>query len=208
MLSRSYQARDVSDIHHQISAYHIGNLPESLEIQSPSVGAGSCHDQFRTALFGDPLHLIVVNKALPIDSVGNDVEVSAGKIGRASMGQMSSLGEIHAHDCIAGFQQGEKHSHVGLSAGMGLYIGVGAAKQLLGSLNGQGLHLIHTLAASVETFSRITLRIFIGKRASHGGHHRFGYPVFRRDQFNMAVLALQLRRDQIRNFRIHRPYFL
>ena len=119
---------------------------------------------------------------------------------------MSSLGEIHAHNRIAGLQQSKEHSHVGLGAGMGLYVGVGAAKQLLGPLNGQGLHLVHALAAAVETFSRIAFRVFIGKGASHGGHDRFGYPVFRCDQLDVAVLAFQLRQDQFRDLRVHRPY--
>ena len=78
------------------------------------------------------------------------------------MGQMSAVIQIHTHNGIAGLQHSELHCHICLCSGMWLYISIITAKQLFRSLDRDGLYNIDTLASAVVTFSRISLRIFVG----------------------------------------------
>ena len=97
------------------------------------------------------------------------------------MGQVSAVSQILSHDGITGLQHSELNGHIGLGAGMGLYIHVFTAEDFFRALDGQLFHLIHAFTAAVITFSGISFRVFIGQRASHGSHYGFGYPVFRCD---------------------------
>ena len=91
---------------------------------------------------------------------------------------MSAGGEIHAHDGVARLKKHGVHGHVGLRAGMGLNIGKVGAEQLLYPFNGQIFHLVHILAAAVESGSGIAFGILVGEMAAHGLHHGAAGKVF------------------------------
>ena len=65
------------------------------------------------------------------------------------MGQMSAVIQIHTHNDIAGLQHSELHCHICLCSGMGLYIGIITAEQLLGTLDCQIFDDIHALTSAV-----------------------------------------------------------
>ena len=75
---------------------------------------------------------------------------------------MSAVIQVHAHNSITRFQHCDKYRHVCLRAGMRLYVCIITAKQFFRSLDRDGLYNIDTLASAIVTFSRISLRIFVG----------------------------------------------
>lgn len=86
-----HQSGDMRHIHHQVSAYLIGNLPEALEINCSRIGAGSGDNQLRLALLCNAKNFVIVQEAFVIDTVRNDVEIGSGEICGASVGQMSAI---------------------------------------------------------------------------------------------------------------------
>ena len=91
---------------------------------------------------------------------------------------MAACGQIEPHIGVAGLQQREKNSLIGLGARIGLHIGVGTAKKLLGAINGEIFRNVDILTAAIVTLARITLRIFVGQHGPLSLKHRFGNDVF------------------------------
>ena len=79
------------------------------------------------------------------------------------MGQMAAVGQIHAQYGVAGLDERKVDRHVGLCAGVGLYVDMLRAKKLVGPVDGQVFHLIHALAAAVVALAGITLGVFVGQ---------------------------------------------
>ena len=170
MYSGSYQTCNVCDVRQQVRADFIRDLAESLEVDGPSVSAGSADDQLRPALFRDTFHLIIIDEAVLPDAIGNYIEISSGEVRGASVREMSSFKKIHSHVCVALLQKREFHSHVCLCAGVRLYISPRASEQLFGSFPRDILDIIDNTASTVKTTFRKSFRIFIRKRASHSCH--------------------------------------
>ena len=105
---------------------------------------------------------------------------------------MSALGQIHAHNGVAQFQQGKIDRKVGLCAGMGLHVGVFCPKQSAGAVNGDLLNLVHKLAAAVIAVTGIALCVFVGQHAAHRRHNSGGNDVFTGNQLNVLALTGQL----------------
>ena len=93
------------------------------------------------------------------------------------MGKVSAVGQVHAHYCVARLKKGKLDSHVGLCAGVGLYIGIGAAEKLLCPLTGQLLCNVHALAAAVVALSRVAFSILVCHDASVCLKNSIGYVV-------------------------------
>ena len=163
MEASSYQTSDVSDIAHEVSAALVGDLTEALKIDDTGISGGAADDQLGLVLHSQTLHLVVVNVTLLIDAVADDVEEMAGEVDRAAVGQVTTVGQLHAHHGIAGLAQGQLHGHVGLGAGMGLNVGVGAAKDLLGTIDSDALHHVHVFTATVITVTGITFCVLVGQ---------------------------------------------
>ena len=124
------------------------------------------------------------------------------------MCQMPAMIQIHTHNRVAGLTDRKLHRHIGLCAGMGLYIGIFTAKQFLRPVNCQVFYHIHTLTSAVIPLPRIAFRIFIRQGAAHGRHHCFAHPVLRGNQLNMAVLPCLFVLNGPGNFRVYIPYFI
>ena len=124
------------------------------------------------------------------------MEISTGKVDRASVCQMSAVIQVHTHHSVTRLKQCKLYCHICLCSGMWLYIGIGASKQFFGTVNGKLLYLIYTLASSIITFSRISFCIFICHDASLCFHNCITDPVLGCDQLDMAVLTVHLRFDR------------
>ena len=196
------QAGDMGHVHHQAGSHFIGSLSESLEVNGSCISGGPCNNHFRLAFSGNLFHFIIIDKAVVIHAVGYDIKIFSGHIHRASVCQMSAVIQVHAHDRISRIQYGKLYRHIGLCAGMGLYIGIVTAKQFFGAFNCQILYHIHTVASAVISLGRIPFRIFIGKYASHCGHNSLAHPVFRSNQLNMAVLSFLFVHNRLCDFRV------
>ena len=116
--------------------------------------------------------------------------------------------QIHAHKGISRLHHRKKYRHICLCAGMGLYIDIFTAKELLRAVSGQILHHVHALAAAVIPLSRIAFRILVCQRAAHSRHNRPAHPVLGSDQLNMGILSVLLVNNRLRDFRIYISYLI
>jgi len=102
---------------------------------------------------------------------------------------MTTVGEAHAENGIAGAKQREIHSGIRLRTGVRLDVGVDGAKQLFGAINGQTLGHINILATAVIALARITFGIFVGQNRSLRSQYTRRGVVFRGNQLDMIFLA-------------------
>ena len=196
MEPRRHQARDMGHIHPQVSPHLIGDGAEAFKINHSGIGGCPRDDHAGLALVGDALHLVIVDHAgLLVYAVGHHFEILPGEIHRAAMGEVPAVIQIHAQHRVAGLAQGHIDGVVGLGAGMGLDVGKLRAKQLARALNGQVLRHVHTLAAAVIPLAGVALSVLVGEHAAHGGQHRLGRNVLRRNELNIVALPLILRPD-------------
>ena len=185
-----HQTGNVGHIHHEIGAAGIANLPEFLEINGSGVGAGACHDHLGLDLHSLFHQLIIINTArFRVYAISHKMIQRARHIDRRTVGEMSALRQIHAHDRVAWLKQRKVNGQIGLRTGVRLYVGMLGAEQFTRSLPGDVLYDVHALAAAIITLSRISLRIFVGEHSAHGGHHRRRYNILRGNQLDVSLLA-------------------
>ena len=146
--------------------------------------------------------LVVVDAAVGTQAVGHHVVVFARKVRGGAVGQVSALVQAHSQHRVAGLAQSLIHGKVGLGAGVGLYVGKARAKELLGPLNGDIFHHVHALTAAVVPVGGVALRIFVGQDAACGGEDRRTDNVFRGDQFDILLLAVEFRPDSLSDLRV------
>ena len=180
-------------VHHEVGAAAVGNLAEAFEVDGTGIGRGAGHDELRAVLFGQGLHLVVVN-ALGgvVQPVGDDFEVAARDIDRAAVGKMAAVVEAHAKHGVARLEQGKKDGQIGVCAAVGLDVGMVGAKELAGALAGDALGDVNFLAAAVIASAGIALGILVGQAGAHGDHHSLADNVFRGDELDVALLTRQL----------------
>ena len=120
------------------------------------------------------------------------MEVLAGDVDRAAVGQVAAVGEVHAHEGVAGLEHGLERGQVGGSAGVGLDVGMLSAEQLAGALTGDLFGLVDAVAAAVVALAGIALGVLVGKARAHRHHDGRGDNVFGGDQLDVALLAVIL----------------
>ena len=202
VLAARHQTGNVRHIHHQVCAVAVGDLGQFFKVDGAGVGGSACHQHLGAHLAHLLFQLSVVDDAVCADAVGDKVVVFTGHIHRRTMGQVTALRKIHAHDGIAQLQQGKIHSKVGLCAGMGLDVGVLCPEQLAGALDGNILHLVHIDAAAVVALAGQTLGVLVGQHAAHGCHHGGRNDVLAGDQLNVLALTGQFPLHGCAQFRV------
>ena len=75
---------------------------QALEVNAQRVGAGTGDDELGLGFVGFALHGVVVNRLVGVQAVRHDVEPLATHVQRHAVGQVSTLGQAHAHDGVAG----------------------------------------------------------------------------------------------------------
>ena len=91
----------MSHIHHQMRTGLICNLTEPLKINGAAICAGTGNDQLGMGFHRLLFQLVIVNKSLVVDSIGNDIEIQAREVHRTSMGQMAAVIQVHSHHRIS-----------------------------------------------------------------------------------------------------------
>ena len=125
--------------------------------------------------------------------VGRDMKPLARLVDGRAVGEMAAAGEVQSHVGIARLQKREKHGLIGLGAGMRLHIGEGAVEKLPGAFDRQVLGNIHILAAAIVAAPRIALGIFVGQDRALGFQHGARHDILGGNQFDLVLLARQLR---------------
>jgi hypothetical protein len=97
------KAGDVGHVHHEQGSHFIRNGPETVKVYDPGVGTGTGHDQFWLALPGQPGQLIVIDGlGFTVHAVPDHIVHLAGEGNRCAVGQVASMGKVHAKDGIPG----------------------------------------------------------------------------------------------------------
>jgi hypothetical protein len=112
------------------------------------------------------------------------------------VGQVAALVEPQAEHGVARLEQRHVDRHVGVSARVGLHVGVLGAEQRLGPLAGQVLDLVDDLVAPVVPLGRVALAVLVGEHRAGGPHDLGRGEVLAGDQLQGGVLALDLAVDQ------------
>ena len=184
------QTGNVGHIRHKDSANLMGNVCKDLEINGSGIGRGTGNDQLGIALSYHIPDLVIVNvTGLVVYVIGDNIVILAGQIGRAAVGQMTAVGQAHAHHGVTGLQQCQLDGHVGLGTGVGLYIGKFRTETGLGTVNAELLNFINKVASAVITLSGQAFGILIGQNGAHGRHHRRRSKVLGSNQFQTILLA-------------------
>ena len=191
--ARRHQAGDVGHIGQQVGAHLIGDGAEALEIDRAGVGRVAADDQLRLVLQGQLADRVEVELlGVGVDAVVDGLEPLAAHVHRRTVGEVAAVAEVHAQDRVAGLQQRQEDGEVGLGAAVGLHIGPGGTKQLLGPLDRQLLDRIHMLTAAVVALGWQAFGIFVCEHRALRLHHGSGGKVLRGDQLKMGFLAPQL----------------
>ncbi len=184
---------DVGHIDHEESADGISDLTELGEVDLAGIGGSAGKDHLGLALLRDAVDLVVVDHfGLIVEGVGDLMEVLAGDVDRAAVGQVAAVGEVHAHEGVAGLEHSLERGQVGGSAGVGLDVGMLSAEQLAGALTGDLFGLVDAVAAAVVALAGIALGVLVGKARAHSHHDSRGDDVFGGDQLDVALLAVIL----------------
>ena len=118
------------------------------------------------------------------------------------MGQVASVGQIHAEHRVAVLTQGGVHRIVGVGAAVGLHIGVVGPKELAGPFACDILHHVHTLAAAVIALSRITFGVLVRQKRTLSLHHCRRRVVFARNQLNVLFLTIRFGLNKFPDFAV------
>ena len=141
-------------------------------------------------LIGESLHLVVIDQAgLCIDTVLHGVVQLAGKVHLGAVCQVTSIGQAHAEDVVAGFEHGHAGGRIRLRTGMRLDVGIVGTEQFLGAIDRQLLRDVHVLATAIVTFARVAFGVLVGQYGTLRLHDPRARIVFRRDQLDMLFLA-------------------
>ena len=123
--TRSDQPRDMSDIREEQCIDLVRDRAEGIEIDDAGIGGGATLDHLRPMLEGERSDPVVVDPLILLgNSIGHDLEMFAGEIDWAAVGQMPSVIEIHREDGIAAIEHGFIDSGVCLRPGVRLDIGM------------------------------------------------------------------------------------
>ena len=160
-------------------------------------------EELGLALESDLLHLVVIDHSgLFVEMVSHSVVVDTGHINGRTVGEVTTVGEVEAHEGITGLQAGHEDSHIRLGAGMGLHVGILGVEELLETIDGQLLDLVNDFAAAVIPGVGITFGVFVGADAAKCLEHLFADEVFRSDEFDAFGLTLLFLSQQVGNFNI------
>ena len=118
---------------------------------------------------------------------------------------MAAVGQVEAHDGVAGREHGGIRGLVGLRSGVRLHVDVLGAEQLAGAVAGQVLHHVGELAAAVVALPGIAFGVLVGEDAGGGFEHRFGGEVLAGDEFELGILPLGFVLDRLDTLRDRLP---
>src|SRR5690606_33252651 len=141
------KAVDVSHEDKQVCSHFVGNGSEPGKIQLLGIGGEASDDHLRLVLNGQGFQFVVIDQAgFRVQAVLNGVVDLAGEVHAGTVGQVTTVGQAHTQNGIAGLEQCHEYGGVSLGAGVRLHVGVCGPKQFLGAVNGQLLGNIDHLA--------------------------------------------------------------
>ncbi|CAE6788374.1 hypothetical protein R69746_04615 [Paraburkholderia aspalathi] len=184
---------DVRHIHHQLRAHAIGDCAQPCEVQCARISGEAGDQQRRFVLLCEFLDLLVIDQhRVAIHAVLDRIEPLARHRRLGAVGQVATRVERHAEHRVARLHQREHHRAVGLRAGMRLHVGKLRVEELLDAIERQRFDHVGVFTPAVIALARIPFRVLVGQHRALRFEHRARHDVFRRDQFDLRLLALQL----------------
>ena len=184
---------EVGHVDEQVGADLVGDLAEAREVELARIRRPAGHDHLRPLLAGDPRDLVHVDHAgLAVDAVGDDLIQASGGVELHAVREVAAVGELEAHQLVAGLQQRVVDGDVRLRAGMRLHVDVVGAEQRLGAVDRELLGHVDELAAAVVAAAGIALRVLVGQHRALGLEHRHRHEVLGRDHLERPLLAVEL----------------
>ena len=204
VLTARDQSRDVRHVDHQISAHAFSDRRQTLKVEHSGISRRARHDHLRSTLMSFFLERIVINRfGLAAHSVRDDLEILAAHVDGTAMRQMPAVGQIHAHDRIAGVEQSEEDCHIRLSAAVRLNVGILAIEKFFRAVDSQLLNHIDELTAAVISLAGITFGVFVGEHTALSLEHGAADDVLRSNQFEFGALTVELILDRLKHCRIN-----
>ena len=198
------QTRDVRHIDKQVRANLVRDLSELGKVDRTRISGRARNNHLGLLLLGEITQRIIIDIAVIIHAVRDDIIQQAGLVDRRAVRQMAAVIQAHAQHGVARLAQRLIYRHVGLRARVGLHIGVLRAEYFTHTLDGKVLNHVHTFAAAIVALARITFRIFVGQHRAHRSHNRLADDVLRCNQLDIACLTVILRLHHIAQFGIIR----
>ena len=179
----------VCHIDHENGPHVFGYFGKALKINAQAVGRGTGDDELGFGLMGLALHGVVIDFLLIVQAVADDLEPLATHIKRHAVRQMAAFGQTHAHNGVAGLQEGEENSLIGRGTAVRLHVGAVSAKNLPDAVDGQLFGDIDKFAAAVIAFAWVAFCILVSELGALRRHDGGRGVVFTGDQFDMLFLA-------------------
>ena len=196
------ESGDVGDVGPEQGVVAIGDFAEFGEVDGAGVGAVAAHEDFGFVFGADGFDAVVVEVAPVVFAfvgdqvVGDGVEPFARDVDGAAVGEVAAVAEFDGGEGVAGIEQCELNGEVGVGAGVGLDVGVGAAKHFFGAIDGEGFDGVVVLAAGVVALAGVAFGIFVGHDRALGGHDGGAGVVFTGDHFEGVLLPLGFGSDE------------
>ena len=196
------QTCDMRHIDEQVCADLVCDLSELFKINGTRISGGAGNDHLRLLLLRHVADCVIVDVAVVVYAVGNNVVEQTGLVDRRAVGQVAAVVQAHAHNGVARLAERLVDRHVGLRARMRLNVCELCTEYLADAADRQTLHLIDALAAAVIALARIALCVLVGQNRAHRRHDCLAYDILGCDQLNIALLALIFCLDHIAQFRV------
>ncbi len=116
------------------------------------------------------------------------------------MGEVTSMGEVHAEDGVPRPNCGKVNGHVRLGSRVRLHIDVFGAEHCLGACDGQLFNLVHGFASRIISSAGIPLGILVGHDGAHRLKNRRTYVIFRGDEDQAILLPFNFLHDREMGF--------
>ena len=182
---------------HHGRAHAVRDLPHAGEVDPAWVGAVAHQQHGRAHLLGLSLDGVVVDELrLAVHRVGVDLVELAAEVGRAAVGQVAAGREVHPHHPVPDLADRLVDGGVGLAAGVRLHVHVGRPEELSRAVLGEGLDLVHDLAAAVVAPAGVSLGVLVGEQGPERLQDRRAGEVLARDELQGLALAAVLLADQ------------
>ena len=115
--------------------------------------------------FGKVAQLVEVDAlVLFANAVRNHVVVLAGKIDRASMGQVTAVIKVHRQDRVAQLEDRLIDCGIRARPRVRLNVCMIRTKELLGAFDREGLDFVNHFATAVVTTTGISFGVLVGER--------------------------------------------
>ena len=177
----------------QDSANLIRDSAHAFVIPLARVSGSPADDQLRFVFEGELLHPVVVDKAgLRIEAVGDGMVQDAGSVHGRAVGKVSAAAEVESEESVARIENGHRHGHIGLGAGMGLDVRPCSAVQRFQAIDCELLDLVDYFASAIISVAWIAFGIFVSTDRAHRAEDLLTHIIFRRNKFEAAGLTFAL----------------